>query len=73
MTSGLRLMAADVGMSGEQAMKQWMCLNCGWIYDQDKGDPDSGLAPGTSWEDVPDDWKCPDCGSGKADFELVEI
>lgn len=54
-------------------MKQWMCLSCGWVYDPEVGDPDGGIAPGTPWEDIPDDWKCPSCGSGKADFELVEI
>jgi rubredoxin-NAD+ reductase len=54
-------------------MKQWMCMNCGWIYDQARGDPAAGIAPGTAWEDVPADWKCPDCGSGKVDFEMVEV
>lgn len=54
-------------------MKQWMCLNCGWVYDEARGDPMSGLAPGTAWADVPDDWKCPDCGAAKEDFEMVEV
>lgn len=54
-------------------MKQLMCLACGWIYDPEKGDPDGGIAPGTAWADVPDDWKCPDCGSGKSDFDMVEM
>ena len=54
-------------------MKQWMCMNCGWIYEQEKGDPFGGIEPGTAWEDVPDDWKCPDCGSLKAEFDMVEI
>lgn len=54
-------------------MKEWMCLNCGWVYYQEKGDPDGGIAPGTAWEDVPDDWKCPDCGLGKSEFEMVEM
>lgn len=54
-------------------MKEWMCLNCGWVYYQEKGDPENGIAPGTAWEDVPDTWKCPDCGSPKSDFDMVEL
>ena len=53
--------------------KQWECIVCGWIYDEAKGWPEDGIAPGTRWEDVPDDWLCPDCGVGKEDFEMVEI
>jgi len=54
-------------------MKQWMCMNCGWIYDQAVGDPMSDIPPGTSWDDIPEDWKCPDCGSLKAEFDMEEI
>ncbi|MFT5708015.1 MAG: rubredoxin-NAD+ reductase, partial [Oceanospirillaceae bacterium] len=54
-------------------MKKWLCIICGWIYDETKGSPSDGLAPGTRWEDIPDDWVCPDCGVGKADFEMLEI
>ena len=54
-------------------MKKWECIVCGWVYDEAKGDPESGLAPGTRWEDVPDDWICPDCGVGKDDFEMIEM
>lgn len=53
--------------------KSWMCLICGWIYDEEQGDPDSGLGPGTRWRDVPMNWTCPDCGARKEDFELVEL
>lgn len=53
-------------------MSKWECIVCGWVYDEEKGDPDSGIAPGTKWEDIPDDWLCPDCGVGKEDFELIE-
>ncbi len=53
--------------------KNWMCIICGWIYDEEKGAPEEGLAPGTRWEDVPEDWVCPDCGAGKEDFDLIEI
>ncbi|MDG2005425.1 MAG: rubredoxin [Novosphingobium sp.] len=51
----------------------WMCMMCGWVYDPAAGDPDGGIAPGTAFEDVPKDWKCPSCGAAKTDFELVEI
>ena len=54
-------------------MKKWMCSNCGWIYDEANGDPASGIAPGTRWEDVPDSWVCPDCGAEKSQFEMVEL
>jgi rubredoxin len=53
--------------------KTWMCLVCGFIYDEEQGLPDDGLAPGTRWEDVPLGWACPDCGARKDDFEMVEI
>jgi rubredoxin-NAD+ reductase len=53
-------------------MKQYLCDVCGYIYDEAKGDPDSGIAPGTLWEDIPDDWVCPDCGTSKASFLLTE-
>lgn len=52
-------------------MDKWECLVCGYIYDPAKGDPDSGIEPGTSFEALPDDWVCPDCGAGKDMFEQV--
>ena len=55
------------------AMKKWMCLICGWIYDEAEGAPEDGIAPGTKWEDVPPNWTCPDCGARKEDFEMIEI
>jgi rubredoxin len=57
----------------EPTMKTYMCVICGWIYDEAKGWPDDGIAAGTRWEDVPLNWKCPECGAGKEDFEMVEI
>lgn len=48
---------------------QHKCLLCDYIYDESKGDPDHGIAPGTKWEDVSEDFICPDCGAGKLDFE----
>lgn len=52
---------------------KWMCVVCGYIYDEALGVPEEGIAPGTRWEDVPDTWTCPDCGATKEDFEMVEI
>jgi rubredoxin len=52
-------------------MEKWECLACGYIYDPALGDPDSGVAPGTAWEDVPEDWVCPECGAGKDMFEAL--
>jgi rubredoxin-NAD+ reductase len=48
-------------------------MNCGWIYKQAEGDPDSGVAPGTDWNDIPADWTCPICRAAKSDFDMVEI
>ena len=53
--------------------KKWECIVCGLIYDEELGWPDDGIEPGTAWDDVPDDWLCPDCGVGKEDFEMIEI
>lgn len=50
-------------------MKKYRCTMCGHIYDPALGDPDSGTPPGTPFEQLPDTWTCPDCGSSKADFE----
>jgi len=50
-------------------MKKYECLACGYIYDPGVGDPDSGIAPGTPFEELPDDWLCPECGVGKDMFE----
>lgn len=54
-------------------MKKWVCIICGFIYDEAEGWPEDGIPPGTKWEDVPEDWACPDCGVGKADFEMIEL
>ena len=59
-------------MTTEAAYRQWICNVCGWIYDEAAGAPDHGLAAGTRFEDIPDDWYCPDCGVTKIDFALVE-
>ena len=49
------------------------CLGMHWIYDESQGWPEDGIAAGTKWEDLPDDWTCPDCGVSKVDFEMIEI
>jgi rubredoxin len=54
-------------------MKTYVCVICGFVYAEELGLPEAGIAPGTAWSDVPEDWACPDCGSGKADFEMTEI
>ena len=53
--------------------KQWVCVICGWIYDEAAGLPEEGIAPGTRWEEIPADWRCPLCDVGKEDFALVEF
>lgn len=49
-------------------MKTYVCDVCGYIYDESAGDPDSGIAPGTKFEDIPDTWECPLCGVTKDNF-----
>ena len=53
--------------------KTWLCVVCGLIYDEALGWPDDGIVAGTRWDDVPQDWKCPECGVGKDDFEMLDI
>jgi rubredoxin len=54
---------------GGNIMKKYTCTVCGYEYDPAVGDPDNGIAPGTSFDDVPDDWVCPECGADKSFFE----
>lgn len=54
-------------------MKQWQCIFCGFFYDEAVGLPAEGIAPGTRWADVADDWVCPECGATKADFVMIEV
>jgi rubredoxin len=49
-------------------MARYVCQVCGYVYDPAQGDPDNGVAPGTPFEKVPDNWECPVCGASKADF-----
>ena len=57
----------------EKAYKRYICLICGFVYDEKEGWPEDDIEPGTRWEDVPDDWLCPDCSAMKEDFEMMEI
>ena len=53
-------------------MSKYECTVCGWVYDPAVGDVENGIKPGTAFEDLPDDWVCPECGVGKEDFEKME-
>jgi rubredoxin len=55
-----------------QNMAKWKCIACGYIYDPDKGDSQSGIKPGTPFEELPDTWVCPVCGVAKDLFEKME-
>jgi len=49
-------------------VERYVCTVCGYVYDKELGDPDNGIEPGTAFEDLPDDWVCPECGAGKDSF-----
>ena len=52
-------------------MSQYECTVCGYVYDPEIGDPDNGVAPGTAFDALPEDWVCPVCGAGKDMFEAI--
>ncbi len=52
-----------------EVMDKYVCTICGYVYDPSQGDPDNGVEPGTSFDDLPADWECPVCGAPKSDFE----
>jgi rubredoxin len=54
-------------------MKVWQGEQCGFEYDEARGRKEEGFAPGPMWNDIPDDWTCPDCGAATADFSMVEL
>ena len=58
---------------GEGAMKRYMCVICGFVYDEEQGLPEEGIAPKTKWNEIPFDWVCPQCGAKKDDFEMIEV
>jgi rubredoxin len=53
-------------------MKKYVCDVCGYIYDPEKGDPESGVEPGTSFDDLPEDWVCPVCGAEQSEFSPLD-
>ncbi len=53
-------------------MVKWICTACGYVYDEETGDEAHGITPGTKFEDIPDDWQCPDCGIKKSDLSIWE-
>ena len=53
-------------------MGKWKCSVCGHVYDPAEGDPDGGVAPGTTFEDIPDDWTCPECGAPKSAYKPLD-
>ena len=74
-----RTAATYIGVKSKQKpvqeakeMKKYECLICGYVYDPEEGDPNNGVEAGTSFEALPDDWVCPDCGAGKDEFEVIE-
>ncbi|RLD37042.1 MAG: High molecular weight rubredoxin [Bacteroidetes bacterium] len=65
-------LAALEEVKTESELKKFQCLVCGYIYDPGQGDPTKGIPPGTAFEDLPDNWKCPICGVGKEDFNSID-
>jgi rubredoxin len=61
------------GQTPKQDFQTWMCLICGWIYDEEAGLPEEGIPAGTLWADVPMNWTCPECGARKEDFEMIAV
>jgi rubredoxin len=66
------LIAIELPLNGAIKMKKYICIVCEYIYDPSIGDIDNDISAGTAFEDLPDDWVCPDCGVGKDEFELAE-
>lgn len=56
----------------DEPYRKYECVICGFIYDEAEGLPDDGIPPGTRWEEIPEDWECPDCGISKSEFDLME-
>lgn len=64
---------ADTAKAPLLRYKKWQCELCAFAYDEAVGMPDDGIAPGTRWADVPENWSCPDCSASKSDFRMVEM
>ena len=65
-------MVGQPGCLMEEVMKKWECASCGYVYDPEEGDPEIGIQPGTPFEDLPDDWICPECAVSKNAFNEIE-
>ena len=59
----------EIQIKEDKIMDMYVCSVCGYVYDPEEGDPDNDVAPGTPFEDIPDDWVCPVCGASKDEFE----
>src|SRR3974390_2406416 len=59
-------------MTEKQEFRTWMCLICGFIYDEAEGLTEEGIPPGTRWEDLPNNWSCPECGARNEDIEILQ-
>jgi rubredoxin len=68
-----RLICTDRSGDDLKEMRKWQCIVCGWIYDEAEGYEEEDIAPGTAWENVPEDFVCPECGVSKEDFEMIEV
>lgn len=66
-------MSVSEDLSQRSEFKIWQCVLCAYVYDEALGDPDGGVVPGTRWEDVPDDWVCPECGARKGEFDMIVV
>ena len=64
--------AESIASADNRPYRIWLCVVCGFTYNEADGLPEEGIEPGTRWEDIPDTWTCPDCGVGKEDFEMAE-
>ena len=62
----------SINIKNKSIMKKYVCDVCGWVYGPEVGGPEGGIAPGTAFEDIPDDWVCPLFGVGKDEFSPVE-
>jgi rubredoxin len=71
-----RFSEAVISAAGDKRMddfREYMCVVCGFVYNEAEGLPEEGFPAGTRWKDIPENWVCPECGAGKEDFEMVEV
>ena len=68
----LQMIMSIINVQKEEIFMRYICDVCGWVYDEAAGDTDNGIAPGTKWEDIPEDFSCPLCFVGKDQFSVVK-